>query len=203
MPKIVDHDDRRAEIARATGRVLTKKGIEALTLRDIAREAKCSPGILAHYFRDRTEIVSHALDYFSEMSLKRQMESLAVAEGLEEAIVRELPVEDSVRSEWTTRFQVWARSAVTSRWTEAQAKVLDEQRQLIARLLAKRGYGTTRAELEQLADLLIPLSIGLCICNYFDPATFDAARVRSVVRHAMKKPTRTRKRTRPRAKRAV
>lgn len=197
MPKIVDHDDRRADIARATGRVLVKKGIEALTLRDIAREAKFSPGILAHYFRDRTEIVSHALDYFSEASLQRQLQSLSTAENLEDAVVRELPIEDSVRDEWTTRFQVWARSAISPKWAEAQARLLEEQRVSASRMLPKRGYGSTKAEAGLLADQLMALAIGLCICNYFDPATFDAAKVRNIVRKAMGRPRAARRRAKP------
>lgn len=197
MPKIVDHDDRRADIARATGRVLVKKGIEALTLRDIAREAKFSPGILAHYFRDRTEIISHALNYFSEASLQRQLRSLSNVEDLETAVVRELPIEESVRDEWTTRLQVWARSAVTPKWAEAQARVIEEQRGLASKMLRQRGYGIRKSESDLAADHLIALGIGLCICNYFDPVTFDAARVRDIVRQSMSRVRAERKRAKP------
>ena len=184
MPKIVDHDDRRADIARAAGRVLVRKGIESLTLRDIAREANCSPGILAHYFRDRTEILAHALEYFSEASFERQNQSLSDAETLEDAIVRELPSENAeVSDEWATRFQLWARSATNPEWAAVQAKVLEEQREHIGTLLSGRGYGATERERQLLADLLIALSIGLCVCNYFDPPGFDATKVRKIVRH--------------------
>lgn len=183
MPKIVDHDDRRADIARAAGRVLVRKGIESLTLRDIAREANCSPGILAHYFRDRTEILAHALEHFSEASFERQNQSLSDAETLEDSIVRELPSENAqVGEEWATRFQLWARSATNPEWAAVQAKVLEEQRKLIGSLLSGRGYGATERERQLLADLLIALSIGLCVCNYFDPPGFDATRVRKIVR---------------------
>ena len=203
MPKIVDHDDRRADIARAAGRVLVRKGIESLTLRDIAREANCSPGILAHYFRDRTEILAHALEYFSESSRERQLQALSEAENLEDSVVRELPSESKqAGDEWVTRFQLWARSATNPEWAAVQAKVLEEQRELICALLSGRGYGATERERHLLADLLIALSIGLCVCNYFDPPGFDAAKVRKIIRHVTADSQTGSRQSRPAAKAA-
>jgi AcrR family transcriptional regulator len=46
MPKIVDWDARRDEILSATWRVIVRDGIAGATVRAIAREAGCSPGIL-------------------------------------------------------------------------------------------------------------------------------------------------------------
>ncbi|MCD0453332.1 TetR family transcriptional regulator C-terminal domain-containing protein [Actinocorallia sp. API 0066] len=57
MPKIVDHEERRAEIVAATMRVVERVGLEGVTIREIAREAGCSTGILAHYFTDKADIL--------------------------------------------------------------------------------------------------------------------------------------------------
>ena len=63
MPKLVDHDIRRDQIAEAAGRVLATQGLESLTLRDIAREDGCSPPVficnIEHFiydFRSRVKI---------------------------------------------------------------------------------------------------------------------------------------------------
>ena len=61
MPKIVDWDARRDEISSATWRVIVRDGIAGATVRAIAREAGCSPGILAHYFDDKADIMGSAL----------------------------------------------------------------------------------------------------------------------------------------------
>ena len=61
MPKIVDWDARRDEILSATWRVIVRDGIAGATVRAIAREAHCSPGILAHYFDDKADIMGSAL----------------------------------------------------------------------------------------------------------------------------------------------
>ena len=61
MPKIVDWDARRDEILSATWRVIARDGIAKATIREIAREAGCSRGILAHYFDDKADILGSAL----------------------------------------------------------------------------------------------------------------------------------------------
>ncbi|MFT4262623.1 MAG: TetR/AcrR family transcriptional regulator [Nocardioides sp.] len=57
MPKIVDHEARRQEIVAATMRVVERVGLEGVTIREIAREAGCSAGILAHYFKNKDDIL--------------------------------------------------------------------------------------------------------------------------------------------------
>lgn len=61
MPKIVDHEARRKEIVMATWRVIARDGLAGTTIREIAREAGYSNGVLAHYFADRDEILASAL----------------------------------------------------------------------------------------------------------------------------------------------
>lgn len=185
MPKLVDHDSRRDEIAQAAGRVLAVHGLEALTLRDIAREDGCSPGILTHYFRDRTEILTHASRHLGEATLQRQLDSLANAESLASAFVRELPLTQATRNEWKTRFQLWARSALDPELAEAESESLEQWRSAVIGLLVERGVRPPSSEPEMVADHLLALSIGLCVCSFFDPEGFDAERVTGVVQQAL------------------
>src|ERR687893_149557 len=50
MPKQVDHDARREELAAALWHVVTREGIEAASIRRVAAEANCSTGSLRHYY---------------------------------------------------------------------------------------------------------------------------------------------------------
>lgn len=61
MPKIVDHEKRREEIVAATWRVIDQFGLDEATTRRIAEEAGYSNGVLAHYFRDKDDILVQAL----------------------------------------------------------------------------------------------------------------------------------------------
>lgn len=61
MPKIVDHEERRRAIIKATWRVIARQGIANATTREIAKEASCSSGVLSHYFKDKADIMASAM----------------------------------------------------------------------------------------------------------------------------------------------
>ncbi|WP_433889591.1 TetR/AcrR family transcriptional regulator [Streptomyces sp. CA-111067] len=63
MPKVVDHEGRRAELAVALWRVALRDGFDAVTVRSVAEEADWSAGALRHYFPDKTEMVLFAVDF--------------------------------------------------------------------------------------------------------------------------------------------
>lgn len=57
VPKLVDHDVRRREIAQAVWAVIAERGIEGVTLRSVAAEAGVSVGRIQHYYASREELV--------------------------------------------------------------------------------------------------------------------------------------------------
>jgi AcrR family transcriptional regulator len=61
VPKIVDHEARREELVEAAWRVIARAGMVGATMREIAREAGVSTGILAHYFTDKEDLLGFAL----------------------------------------------------------------------------------------------------------------------------------------------
>lgn len=71
MPKIVDHEKRKARIAKATWQVILKYGMKGASVRNIAREAKLSPGALRHYFPNQNELYAYAMNLVSERVKKR------------------------------------------------------------------------------------------------------------------------------------
>jgi len=69
MPKIVDHEQRRAAIAEAFWRVVARQGIEGATIRAVAAESAWSRGIVEHYFADKQEMVFYACRLAIERTL--------------------------------------------------------------------------------------------------------------------------------------
>src|SRR5215469_16194645 len=61
MPKIVDHDERRDEIALVACRVVAEGGFDQATIVRIAREAGYTTGMVAHYFDTKQDIIVAAL----------------------------------------------------------------------------------------------------------------------------------------------
>ncbi|MGK5554592.1 TetR/AcrR family transcriptional regulator [Actinomadura kijaniata] len=60
MPKQVDHQERRREIAEALCRVAAAGGLESASLREVAAEAGISIGRVQHYFADKDALVLYA-----------------------------------------------------------------------------------------------------------------------------------------------
>lgn len=60
VPRVVDHGQRRGEIAQALWRVAAAEGLEAVSLARVAQEAGVSKGRVQHYFTSRDELLSFA-----------------------------------------------------------------------------------------------------------------------------------------------
>lgn len=71
MPKQVDHDERRETIARALWRVVERRGVAQVSVREVAREAGISHGAVQHYFATRDAMLTFAMDFASEQSSRR------------------------------------------------------------------------------------------------------------------------------------
>jgi len=61
MPKIVDHAERRDEIAHVACQVVANYGFEQATMARIARAAGYTTGMVAHYYESKQDIILAAL----------------------------------------------------------------------------------------------------------------------------------------------
>jgi TetR/AcrR family transcriptional regulator, transcriptional repressor of bet genes len=77
MPKQVDHDERRREIATAVLRLVTTRGVEAASLRTVASEAGVSMGAVQHYFTTKDEMLRFALAYGNTLLAERAARLMA------------------------------------------------------------------------------------------------------------------------------
>lgn len=62
MPRIVDHDERRREIAQAAWDVINRSGIEEASLHAIAASLNLTTGAVAHYFKTKEALIAHAFE---------------------------------------------------------------------------------------------------------------------------------------------
>ena len=76
-------DSKRTGALSATLRVIARDGLEKTTIRSIAKEAGCSAGSLAHYFRDKEDILRQALELADARISKRMADIIVPAsEGI-------------------------------------------------------------------------------------------------------------------------
>lgn len=83
MPKIVDHDQRRAEIVRVIIRVIAEHGLNGTTVRTISRTGGFSSGVLSHYFSDKDEMIKFAFEGVSDLIFDRIDQRMQGAKGPE------------------------------------------------------------------------------------------------------------------------
>ncbi|MFG3113441.1 TetR/AcrR family transcriptional regulator [Streptomyces sp. NPDC048197] len=66
MPKQVDHEGRRRQIAEAVCQLADESGLEGVTLRDVAARANVSMGAVQRCFRTKEEMLVFALGHIGE-----------------------------------------------------------------------------------------------------------------------------------------
>lgn len=71
MPKRVDHEERRQHIAAALLRVLSRDGLDAVSLRNVAAEAGVTAGMVQHYFPAKDAMMQFAMRAASDRYERR------------------------------------------------------------------------------------------------------------------------------------
>jgi TetR/AcrR family transcriptional regulator, transcriptional repressor of bet genes len=136
MPKAVDHDQRREQIAQAACTVVAKHGFEQATVVRIARAAGFTTGMLPHYFASKQEIILAAL----RLSLLRMEARLrdAGAQGpdLLAVLTEALPVDESRFTECAFWTAFWGQVSTDAEARRLNAWVHREYAKLFRKALA-------------------------------------------------------------------
>jgi AcrR family transcriptional regulator len=113
MPKIVDHQERRLAFAGAAFRVIAKRGLARVTVREIAREAGFTTGALVHYFKSKDQVLISASEYSGIIVRTRMQEHEAARKGidaLKHVIYQALPMTPEMRGTWNVWLGFWDRA---------------------------------------------------------------------------------------------
>jgi AcrR family transcriptional regulator len=113
VPKIVDHEHRRQELVEAVWRVISRIGIDGVTIREIAVESGYSTGTLAHYFPNKDDVLRSALER-ADNNIKLRLERIPAdahpAAALRHVLQEALPLDDRRAFELTLDVNFWARA---------------------------------------------------------------------------------------------
>ncbi|WP_424186200.1 TetR/AcrR family transcriptional regulator [Actinokineospora sp. G85] len=88
MPKRVDHEERRSAIADAVRRIAADRGLEAVSVSEVAGEAGISKGLVQHYFPSKDAMLRHATT-----TLRPQVEDRVDGRNLRDTVVALLPLD--------------------------------------------------------------------------------------------------------------
>lgn len=125
MPKIVDHLQRRQHIASIAVKLIANQGLENTSIRQIARESNYSKGIVEHYFDNKDELISCALDWVNESYNQRIDTAVKNHRGLAALKIRihkALPLDQETIDDWKVRLRFWSLATVDSKQKKIQSE---------------------------------------------------------------------------------
>ncbi|MFJ6651485.1 TetR/AcrR family transcriptional regulator [Microbacterium sp. NPDC091313] len=183
MPKIVDHRTRREEILHATRRVIVRDGIDSTTIRQIAKEAECSAGALAHYFRDKSEILALVhRGAFSDVAERAERRNAGVTgvEALRNALYEALPLDEHRREEALLDANLWTAAGNDPALRAVRHQSVVNARPWWTRMLNEgrvSGEITTECSNAILCDRIMALIDGASVAMLLYADDLDAARI--------------------------
>lgn len=175
MPKIVDHDAKRREIIEATWRVIDAGGLAGTTIREIAREAGCSSGVLSHYFADREDILASAM-VMAHRGVRdrtdRQVEHLGGLPALRILMLESLPLDAQRVLEARIEACFWGAAVGNEKLMRLQnSEVEGWSSRVRSRLLEAEQAGELHADvdIDDVVDGLLALMDGFSIQAVLNP----------------------------------
>ncbi|MEV4245753.1 TetR/AcrR family transcriptional regulator [Streptosporangium canum] len=81
MPKQVDHDERRRQLTEALLRIAGTRGLQAVSMREIAAEAGVSLRVVQYYFTDKQALLDSGLTELTARLDRRVKQRAAAATG--------------------------------------------------------------------------------------------------------------------------
>ena len=184
MPKVVDVEARRRELAEAVWGVIRRDGLERASVRNVAREAGLSMGSLRHYFGTQAELLAFAMRLVTER-VHRRIEGLDLSgsgarQAVERVLAEVLPLDGERRAE----AEVWL--ALTGRaLVDPELRALRDEAYDLLHTLCRRSV----AALVEAGEAARGVDVGLEAERLY--AVIDGLAVHAVVRPRRLPPNRT------------
>ena len=181
MPRIVDHEQRRAAIARVAALTIAEIGLERATMREIAARSGVSKGIVEHYFANREEVIESALAWANARYVARETRrtrGLLGVDALRARLLCVLPLTPESRQDWKIRLCFWSVAAVNPDARRTQRARLDRTRERFAADLESAhalGQIPPGTDPVTAANELIHWVAGLACDALLDPAYYSRA----------------------------
>ena len=177
MPKVVDIEQRRAELTAATARLIARSGIESATMREVAAEAGWTTGALTHYFADKRELL---LNTFQTSLANRRSQRPSDADAdpsvqLRTSLEGALPLDESRRRHWMVTIAFCSQAAGDPELAAAQRAAYREFRDHVAALVRRCDLTDGRGA-QSHAERLIAAADGIAVQALFDAESWPAAR---------------------------
>lgn len=179
MPKVVDHQQRRSEIADAVSHLARDRGLQGVTFREVAKEAGVSVALIQHYFGSKERLLFGTLEIQSNRFAERigdRLDDLPDSgdpkERLRVIAASFIPTDDQSRAAMLV-YHSFAGAALTDTNLRS-AEAFGNSESLIAvmsdELAAAQASGEIKTKLEPAteATAILSLVLGLSLATLLD-----------------------------------
>lgn len=170
MPKQVDHEARRRQIAEAVWAITAMRGLDAVSLREVAAQAGVSMGMVQHYFGTKDAMLLFACEHIVERASEEVVTTDPTTDhaspraAIREVFMLALPVTDERRLGTSVWFAFVTRAVVDEQlatiirtaWQGASGFIADQLRRA-----AQDGDLGADVDIERQATVLACLVDGL------------------------------------------
>lgn len=187
MPKIVDHDQRRAKISAAAARAIDEQGLDRVRLVDVARRAECTTGAVSHYFPDKDAVLAAALEHvLGNLSHHSPQQAYFhwdgdPVEGFIDRIFEILPIDEERRRDWRVWIAFCGRAVSTPALAAIHRDAYAEIQEDIAGALGGLGLAEPGADAQALAAAVFAAFDGLGLRATLEPDEWPSERLRSML----------------------
>ena len=162
MPRLVDHDARKRELLDASLALVAAEGIEAATLRRLARAADCTTGAITYYFEGRDALLVAMLRRAHQTTGGRMLRAAgrgaSPRERLWAVLMEALPLDTQRLAEWRVWLAFWGAAAGNPALIEENLARYAEWRSLLQSLM--RDLAGNIADLSLRVDAMMSLVDG-------------------------------------------
>ena len=149
MPAIVDHDERRQDIANAVERLVLKSGMQSVTVRAVGQEAGFSAAIVGHYFNNKEDLLTFTYLSARYRSKARLQQALDRGDNLFDCLKVILPTDTQRKMEWKIWFGFWGIVTNNPKFSDECHTGLQEANALFQQALK---HAVKRGELPKATD---------------------------------------------------
>ncbi|WP_316519960.1 TetR/AcrR family transcriptional regulator [Kitasatospora brasiliensis] len=186
MPKLVDHEERRAHIIDALLRSATNSGLHAVTMRSVAVEAGVSVRLVQYYFDTKEQLLLAAMERLATRMGERVQRRVRARGGatdprgiIEAVLLEAVPTDEESRA-FHLIYTEYAVLSVTDPGLGGQqflAAPSEMEAFLAAQLTAAQRDGAAAPGLDphQEAVVLLAVSAGLGLSVLLNQRTADEA----------------------------
>jgi AcrR family transcriptional regulator len=139
VPKLVDHEARRREVAHAVWRVVRREGLDGASVRAVAEEAGLSAGSMRHYFDGQADLQRAAMEELMSRvgaRLAALDPSGAPADVARRIVAELLPLDDERQAEAEVWFAFVARARTDEAFRQLAEASYDGLRALVRQVVA-------------------------------------------------------------------